>query len=121
VDDFRVIVAGSRSFNNEILLREKLDTLLSLKVDTHRVVIVSGGARGADLLGEGYASFRGFSCERYPAQWDKFGKKAGLLRNEQMARVADALAAFWDGSSRGTKHMIDVMQRAGKLVEVVQF
>ena len=59
--------------------------------------------------------------EIYPAQWKKFGKRAGYRRNEQMAEVADALIAFWDGSSRGTKHMIDIMNEKNLLVRVVEY
>lgn len=68
--------------------------------------IVSGGARGADKLGEVYAKDNGYNLRIFPADWNTHGYKAGFLRNEEMAEYADALAAFWDGKSRGTKHMI---------------
>jgi len=105
---FSIVVAGGRKFNNYGLLRQKLDALLSVKAVTHDIVIVSGTAAGADRLGERYAAERGYSVVQFPAQWDKFGKSAGYRRNEEMAENADAVVCFWDGTSRGTKHMIDI-------------
>ena len=118
---FRVIIAGSRNFNNYELLKKECDAFLSDKKEKYNITIISGGARGADFSGEKYAQDEGFALEIYPAQWDKFGKRAGYRRNEQMAEVADALIAFWDGSSRGTKHMIDIMNEKNLLVRVVEY
>jgi hypothetical protein len=121
MDNFKVIIAGSRGFSNYKLLREQCNKYLREKRKTSNVIIVSGHARGADTLGEKYAQDEGFALEIYPAQWKKLGKQAGYRRNEQMAEVADALIAFWDGSSRGTKHMIDIMNEKNLLVRVVEY
>ena len=121
MDNFKVIIAGSRGFSNYKLLREKCNKFLREKRKTSNIIVVSGHARGADTLGEKYAQDEGFTLEIYPAQWKKFGKRAGYRRNEQMAEVADALIAFWDGSSKGTKHMIDIMNEKNLLVRVVEY
>lgn len=121
MDNFKVIIAGSRGFSNYKLLREQCNKLLREKRKTNNIIIVSGHARGADTLGEKYAQDEGFALEIYPAQWKKLGKQAGYRRNEQMAEVADALIAFWDGSSKGTKHMIDIMNEKNLLVRVVEY
>ena len=121
MDNFKVIIAGSRGFSNYRLLREQCNKFLREKRKISNIIIVSGHARGADTLGEKYAQDEGFDLEIYPAQWDKFGKRAGYRRNEQMAEVADALIAFWDGSSRGTKHIIDIMNEKNLLVMVVEY
>ena len=121
MDNFKVIIAGSRGFSNYKLLREKCNKFLREKRKTCNIVIVSGHARGADTLGEKYAQDEGFDLEIYPAQWKKFGKAAGFRRNEQMAEVADALIAFWNGESHGTKHMIDIMNEKNLLVKVVDY
>lgn len=121
MDNFKVIIAGSRGFSNYKLLREQCNKFLHEKRKINNIIIVSGHARGADFYGEKYAQDEGFDLEIYPAQWDKFGKRAGYRRNEQMAEVADALIAFWDGSSRGTKHMIDIMNEKNLLVRVVEY
>ena len=121
MDNFKVIIAGSRGFSNYKLLREQCNKFLREKRKTNNIIIVSGHARGADTLGEKYAQDEGFALETYPAQWKKLGKQAGYRRNEQMSEVADALIAFWDGSSRGTKHMIDIMNEKNLLVRVVEY
>lgn len=121
MDNFKVIIAGSRGFSNYKLLREKCNKFLREKRKECNIIIVSGHARGADSLGEKYAQDEGFDLEIYPAQWKKFGKAAGFRRNEQMADVADALIAFWNGKSHGTKHMIDIMKEKNLLVKVVDY
>lgn len=118
---FKVIIAGSRGFDNYELLKEKCNFFLREKREICDIVIVSGGARGADKAGEKYAQDEGFSMEIYLAQWDKYGKRAGYRRNEQMAEVADGLIAFWDGQSKGTKHMIDIMTEKNLPTKVVRY
>jgi hypothetical protein len=71
--------------------------------------IVSGGARGVDRLGERYARKRGLPCKVFPAQWAKYGKSAGPIRNAEMAKYTDYGVAVWDGVSRGTANMIKLM------------
>jgi len=70
--------------------------------------VVSGGAKGADYLGEEYAKRNKIDLTIFPAKWDDFGRSAGYIRNSEMADYADALIALWDGVSKGTKHMIDL-------------
>lgn len=103
---FRVIIAGGRDFADYGLLSRTMDNLLSSVYDD--VIVVCGKARGADTLGEQYAKERGYLVDYYPADWERYGKSAGFIRNEQMAQRADALVAFWDCKSRGTKNMIDL-------------
>ena len=121
MENFKVIIAGSRGFSNYKLLREKCNEYLREKRKEYNIIIISGGARGADFFGEKYAQDEGFSLEVFPANWNKFGKSAGFRRNEQMAEVADALIAFWDGKSHGTKHMIEIMENKKLLVRVVNY
>lgn len=116
---FRVIIAGSRDFNDFDLLKQRMDKLLSNITDD--IAIVSGMARGADSLGVRYAALKGYALHSFPADWDKYGKSAGYKRNEEMARNADALVAFWDGKSKGTKHMIDIARLHGLKVRVINY
>jgi len=75
------------------------------------IEIVSGGAKGADQLGEQYAKENNYNLRIFPADWDKYGKKAGYIRNEEMAKYADACVCFWDGKSKGTKMMIELAKK----------
>lgn len=117
--EFRIIIAGGRDFNNYELLKAKCESILSSKATTHRIIIVSGAAKGADSLGEKYAREKGYATESRPADWNTHGKAAGYIRNAQMADGADALIAFWDGHSRGTKHMIDTANHKGLEVRTI--
>lgn len=96
---FRVIIAGSRSFANYEMLKANMNRLLQNISD--EISIVCGTARGADRLGEKYAKENGFHVAYFPADWERYGKAAGYIRNREMAQNADALVAFWDGESRG--------------------
>lgn len=116
---FRVIIAGGRDFKNYTLLSKTMDHLLS-KIDGD-IVIVCGKARGADTLGERYAKEHGYSVHYFPAEWDRHGRAAGYIRNIAMADNADALAAFWDGESRGTKNMIEIAKNRGLSVRVIRY
>ena len=117
--DYRVIIAGSRSFNAYTLLREHCLSVLQEKMKTHRVIIVSGHARGADSLGERFAKEFRLPFELHPAKWRLVGKAAGMVRNAEMAKCSDALIAFWDGESRGTRHMINFARKRGLEVSVI--
>lgn len=112
METYKVIVAGSRDFNDYEKLSETLIRLLC-RFELSNVEIVSGGANGADKLGERFAKEHGCLLRIFPAEWDEFGKSAGYRRNVQMAEHSDACVVFWNGSSKGAKHMIDIAQRIG--------
>lgn len=116
----RVIVAGGREFNDAPLMRSKLDTYIGGRTD---VRTVSGGARGADKLGERYAESKGLPRPLIvPADWDTFGRKAaGPIRNQRMSWLSSHLVAFWDGDSPGTKNMIETALRDGLETRVVRY
>ena len=120
-ENYKLIIAGSRGFSNYRLLKEECDKFLREKEKEYNIIIVSGGARGADSLGEKYANDSGFDLEIYPAQRKKYGKSAGFRRNEQMVQIADGVIAFWDGESHGTKHTIDISTEKGIDVKVVNY
>lgn len=106
----KVCIAGSRSFTDWLLMWEFLEKKLAdfLKLTTGSGIseIVSGTAKGADKLGERYAVAKSIPIKRFPADWNKYGKVAGHVRNRQMAEYADVCVVFWDGESRGSANMI---------------
>lgn len=112
---YKVIIAGGRDFKDYELLERICDHYLQNKGSD--IQIVSGKQKsvdrdtgeeyGADFLGEVYAKKRGFTVEPFPANWSKHNNSAGPIRNGEMAKYADALIAFHDGESRGTKNMIE--------------
>ena len=116
----KLIIAGSRDFSDYILLRQSIIDHGLWKIK-HELEIVCGMARGADLLGKQFADRNGLVVHKFPADWGAHGKAAGHIRNKQMGDFADSLLAFWDGSSRGTKQMIDYMKSLDKPVVVVKY
>lgn len=118
--DNRVIVAGSRDFDDYELLRKTLDEIL-VNMPPSNTCIVSGTARGADTLGEQYARERGYKIAPFPANWNKYGKQAGYIRNAQMAEIATHLVAFHDGASRGTAGMIAEASGRGIEIRIIRF
>lgn len=113
----RVIVCGGREFGDYELVKTTLDMFRSI---WGNFTVVSGAARGADSLGERWARENGQLVQQFPAQWNRYGKRAGYVRNQQMLDTLepnDAVVAFWDGSSPGTKMMIE-LSRARQDVQV---
>lgn len=135
----RIIIAGGREFNDYKYLESKCHQVFyslskeyyvlsgHIKEDISNMEIISGTAKGADTLGEQFAFNYGIKVKRFPANWDAYGKSAGYIRNEQMAKYAvsdgcyGVLVAFWDGKSRGTKHMIDLAKKHGLTVYVINY
>lgn len=120
----RTIIAGGRDLNSEFLV----DTVMEANHchpdngwPVNITEVVSGGARGADALGERWAAIHDIPVKVFEAAWDTYGKSAGARRNVEMADYADALIAFWDGQSKGTKHMIDTALAKGLDVHVYRY
>lgn len=119
--ELKLIVAGGREFKDYQRLSAEIFSYAEGVGDNVGVSLVSGMARGADALGYRFAKENNVKVYEFPADWDKYGKRAGYLRNSEMAQFADALMAFWDGKSRGTRHMIEAMTQMGKPVIVIQY
>lgn len=118
----KVIIAGGRDFKDFSLLKAKFLELIKTKDKEDKdITIISGTARGADKLGILLSIMLYINLEKYPANWSKYGKSAGYRRNHEMANNATHLLAFWDGKSKGTKHMIDIATQKGLQVTVVPY
>ncbi|MEX3625117.1 DUF2493 domain-containing protein [Viridibacillus arvi] len=116
----KVVVGGSRGFSDYGLLKSKLDTILK-DYEYSQIEIVSGGAEGADKLGERYAEEHGCKLTMFIPDWDMFGGSAGMRRNVEMAHYGDCVICFWDGVSRGTKGMINTCISKSKTVQIIRY
>ena len=114
----KLAVVGSRDFNDYGLLKSKLDAIHKRKPIT---LIISGGAKGADSLSEKWAKENNIETLIFIPDWNKFGKRAGFLRNEDIIKNSDAVVACWDGKSKGTKHSIDLAKKYEKSCLIVKF
>lgn len=115
-----IIIAGGRDFNDYELLKQKLNNIIS-NLNKNDITIISGLAKGADSLGLKYAEENNIKTIKCPANWDKYGKSAGYKRNEDMANIANALIAFWDGKSKGTKHMIEIAKKRDIKIRIINY
>lgn len=120
---FVVIVAGSRSFSDRSLMYKKLDYYLQ---NQDKILIVHGGANGADKCTAMYAKERGIKTKVFLPNWDKYGKKAGILRNIEMFEYASQFqnrgcVVFWDGKSKGTKNDIELSEKYNIPLRIVEF
>ena len=115
----RVIVCGSRKWTDRKAIQDVLADLV-VEFAPDYPVIVHGAARGADRICEDEAGKAGLLTEAHPAEWDRLGKRAGLIRNGEMAALgADLCVAFWDGASTGTQHMMTCAQSVGIPVRII--
>lgn len=109
----RIIIAGSRTILDYELLLDAISVS-----DFSISEVISGGARGVDRLGERWGWSMGVRTTVFKANWDRFGRAAGLYRNSDMAAYAEGAIILWDGWSSGTLDMIDKMRRLGKKCEI---
>ena len=111
----KLAIIGSRTFNNYELLYDYLEEHLNTTT-----MVVSGAARGADSMGERWAKENGIKTLIFPAEWDKYGKRAGYIRNEDIIKNCDFCIAFWDGVSKGTMHSVSLCKKYNKPVTVIR-
>jgi hypothetical protein len=111
----KTIIAGSKNATNYF------EVLIAVKASGFEITeIISSGAVGIDRLGEKYAIEHSIPFQRFLPDWMRFKKRAGPIRNAEMAKNADALIAIWNGSSKGTKNMIKTAQKYGLKIYVHQ-
>lgn len=114
----RVCIAGSRTFQSQEFMDERLAFYFQRGLPD---LVVSGCANGADLLGECWADMNNVPVLRFPADWENLGKRAGFVRNLEMFKFATHGVFFWDGSSKGTRHTIELFEQSDKPFRVVLF
>lgn len=108
----KVAVIGSRTFNDYEEVKKVLSTM-------NITLLVSGGAKGADSLGERYAKEHNIETKIFLPDWNKHGKVAGFLRNTDIVNEADLVVAFWDQKSKGTLDSIKKADKLGKRILII--
>lgn len=114
----KVVIAGCRNYDNYDEAKVYIDFCISNIRKENDIIILSGCASGADAIGERYAKENGFKVERYPADWETYGRSAGPRRNKQMAEVCDFVICFWDEKSKGTRSMIAYAKKYNKPIKI---
>jgi hypothetical protein len=115
----RVIVCGSRGWHDRQRIADRLYDL-ALEHEQSGCMVVHGNAKGADRIAGEEAGKLGLPVEAHPADWNRYGRRAGPIRNAEMAKAgADLCIAFYDGQSAGTKHMIAAARQHDIPVEII--
>lgn len=110
----KLVIAGTRTLNPSI---DDINSYLQQhNLSSIRFEVVSGKAMGVDTAGEKFARYYNLKVHDFPADWEKFGRAAGPIRNKLMAEFADALLVIWDGKSAGSRNMKTIMTNMGKPV-----
>ena len=112
-----VVIGGYRNFENYEIFKNFVDSCLA-ELDFKEMTILSGHCKGVDLMGERYAKEKDLALELYPAEWKKYGKAAGPIRNKQMVEKADIVIAFVCERAKGTKNLIAQAKKLDKKVFV---
>lgn len=115
----KLIIAGTRTLTSYDLVMTHC--LNFIRTPNFLFEIISGGAMGADALGERFANYHGITIKTFRADWSKYGPAAGPIRNKAMAKYATHCIVFWDGKSKGTKSMIDEAVKAKLVLTIVQY
>jgi hypothetical protein len=110
----KVAVIGSRTFNDYELVKE---TLTKLDI----TLLISGGAKGADSLGERYANENNITTLIFKPDWERHGRGAGMIRNTDIVKNSDIVVAFWDGSSKGTLDSIRKVENLNKGLMIIKY
>ncbi len=116
----RVAIVGGRDFDDYVLLRN-YGNILTEKLPRPHIVIVSGGAKGADTLAEQFAREHRYDSQIFPAEWGKYGKSAGFIRNQTIVDNCDMVLAFWNGISKGTQDTIEKAKKAKKPTFIIYY
>lgn len=118
----KLLIAGSRDFTDlDYALRIINELINDKEIIEEDLEIISGMARGADTVAVQIAKDNDLKLHEYPANWNQYGKSAGYRRNVDMGNACDIAVIFWDGQSKGTKHMIDTLTQLNKKHFVVKY
>jgi len=117
----KIGIVGSRTFNNYELLKEVMIDYLNRDNELNCELVVSGGARGADYLGERWAKENDIPTLIFKPEWDKYGKSAGFRRNQDIVKNSDFVVVFWDGVSKGSDSSIKLAMKYDVPIRIIPF
>jgi len=118
--NLKIVVAGCRYYNDYHESANKLDDIITAIPKDEKITFISGKCRGADRIGEEYARKNGYEIEYFSADWKRYGRAAGPIRNKEMVKSADLIVCFWDEESRGTKSLIEICRKLNKKTVIIR-
>ena len=114
----RIVIGGCRDYNDYEAFKCFVDKCIEKMGEGCDITVISGHCSGVDMMGERYAREKNFGLEIFPADWKRYGRAAGPVRNKQMVEACDSVIAFWDYNSKGTKSLITYATKLGKDINV---
>ena len=123
---FALLIAGSRTYDNYNEFVSICNKSLSQKKKDHDIIIVSGGAKGTDTMARIFAISMGYEFKEFPADWKKYGKTAGYIRNVEMHKFLldyeeRGCLCFWNGESKGTAHNFKLCEQYGTQLAIYNY
>lgn len=132
-DKFYLLIVGSRSSKQDLIkyqpmFTKLIDNVISKQLENRKeIIIVHGGcSTGGDKLADIYAKEKGYKIKVFPANWSKYGKRAGYIRNEEMHKYISSfenrgVLAWWDGQSKGTQHSFELSKKYNNRIRVYNY
>lgn len=117
----KLAIIGGRGFSDYSRLASAVHSYFTEDGVLRVREIISGGAIGADFLGAQFAREHGIKLTEHLPDWDRYGKRAGFIRNELIVKDADVVLAFWDSLSKGTANSLSIAKRLKKDTVIVYF
>lgn len=119
----KLMVCGGRDFSNKELCFSSIQKFIEEEnLDYSQIIILEGECpTGADSFAKEFANLHNILLEKYPADWKKYGKAAGPIRNKEMVTNCDYCLAFWNYESKGTKSSIDYCKKLNKKVRIIPY
>ncbi len=112
----KIVIGGCRNFEDYAVFCDFVSACLENEAKQHAITILSGHCAGVDQMAERYAKEHGLDLEIFPADWAKYGRAAGPMRNREMVKQADGVIAFWDGKSKGTASLLGYADKLNKQI-----
>ena len=113
----KITIGGCRDYSDYSQFKEFVDEYIE-QLNTEEIIIISGHCSGVDMMAERYAEEKGLKTEIFPADWKRYGRAAGPVRNKTMVDNCDRVIAFWDNKSRGTASLIKYAEKMGKEIVI---
>ncbi len=122
----KLAIVGGRDYKDFDTLKKTIYRYFFGKEENNKDLflfdtIVSGAASGVDSLSARFAIENGINLVEFPADWEKWGKAAGPIRNEKIIEVSDVVLAIWDGKSPGTRSSIDIARKLKKTTVIYYY
>lgn len=115
--NIKITIGGCRDYNDYETFCSFAEECIN-EHSANDITVLSGHCSGVDMMAERFANEKGYSLEIHPAQWNRYGKAAGPIRNKIMVEKSDLVIAYWDYKSKGTRDLIECAEKLNKPIKI---